>query len=488
MKRIVTMDQSNRFKNTPIGIDRSGTRIILPSEPVPMTFKEAIEVLTLKAKEDETVVSVMETVEAFPLDGAYAFMNVLKEIYGWATPVPTIGFFGMEIPPKTVSLEIGFGKNTQVIWGQFKVPGIDGELATGVTMSNGRPVFMISGKVKQKCKNDVGKIAQRVREWVRENSVYRGHAIQLHTNDEGQFDAERPPRFLDLSLARPEELVFSDAVMSQIETNLFNPIEFTAECRKRSIPLKRGVLLAGKYGTGKTLTAFVTAKKCEDNGWTFIYIKSCLALKHALVFANMYAPAVVFAEDIDQVVTGGRTLQVNDILNQIDGVDSKSTEIITILTTNHVEKIEKAMLRPGRLDAVLEVFPPDAKAAEKLMRIYGRGEISSTEDLNEAGKELEGQIPATIREVVERSKLYAIRHSHSEESLRITGNDLANAARGMKNHLALLDERKDLTPSIEQQLGDAMNQVVQKAVEGNGLYKNVKETKEKVESIDKKLG
>jgi SpoVK/Ycf46/Vps4 family AAA+-type ATPase len=74
------------------------------------------------------------------------------------------------------------------------------------------------------------------------------------------------------------------------------------------VPLKRGVLLEGPYGTGKTLTAFVTAKKCVENGWTFIMLDRVAALKEALTFARMYAPAVVFAEDIDRSVEGERTV------------------------------------------------------------------------------------------------------------------------------------------------------------------------------------
>jgi transitional endoplasmic reticulum ATPase len=68
-------------------------------------------------------------------------------------------------------------------------------------------------------------------------------------------------------------------------------------------------------------------------------------------------------------------------LNEIDGVESKGKELITILTSNHAENINQAMLRPGRLDAVLSIQAPDAFAAEKLIRLYARGLILERESL-----------------------------------------------------------------------------------------------------------
>jgi transitional endoplasmic reticulum ATPase len=274
--------------------------------------------------------------------------------------------------------------------------------------------------------------------------------------------------------------------MAQIQTNLFTPIEHTDRCREYHIPLKRGVLLEGPYGTGKTLTAFVTAVKAQQNGWTFILLDKVGGLKKALEFARMYGPAVVFSEDIDRAVTGERSVEMDDILNTIDGIESKGSDIITILTSNHVENINPAMLRPGRLDAVIRVHAPDAQSAEKLIRIYARDMLNSDEDVTEAAKHLEGQIPAVIREAVERAKLYAIGRDPSARGIRFTGKDLSNSARGMKMHLELLKPKK-IEDSMERRFTQSFVEVMSEGVKSNGLYAAMKEVQGKVDEIHERV-
>jgi transitional endoplasmic reticulum ATPase len=286
---------------------------------------------------------------------------------------------------------------------------------------------------------------------------------------------------MDLSKVKIEELVYSADIMEQVETNLFTPILQTELCRKHGIPLKRQILLEGPYGTGKTMAANVTAKHAEANSWTFIYLDRVQSLDEAVIFARQYAPAVVFSEDIDRVMTGGRSIKVDDILNNVDGVDSKNSEVICVLTTNHVEKIEKAMLRPGRFDAVINVLPPDAAAAQKLMVQYGRG-LLDTADLGEAGAELDGQIPAVIREAVERAKLYAIRRTAPGTDVTLTGSDVAAAARAMKYHMDLLKEKKEEPKSSAQIIGEALEETVTNVVKGN--FKN---TEKKVDELHNRI-
>jgi len=139
----------NRFENAEVHIKREGTKITLPNEPYPMRYDEAIECLKRRIKEEETEIAVHEVIDAFPFDGAYAFMKALKEIYGWASPTPTPGFFGPR-PPVTVNLEIDHGVFTPIIWGDFIIPGIEGVLSTGATQKDSKVVFKIGGTIKKK--------------------------------------------------------------------------------------------------------------------------------------------------------------------------------------------------------------------------------------------------------------------------------------------------------------------------------------------------
>jgi len=181
----------------------------------------------------------------------------------------------------------------------------------------------------------------------------------------------------------------------------------------------------------------------------------------AINFAQMYGPAVIFAEDIDEVLgTNARTQQVNEVLNTIDGVDSKAHEVMVVLTTNHVENINRAMLRPGRLDDVITIRPPDASAAIRLVKQYGGALIDPSEDFTGAGARLDGMIPAVIREVVERAKLGAVRAraiavregtAKKTDPLIIGADALMTAADTMRDQLELLeDQAPDVRSDIEK--------------------------------------
>lgn len=459
MREVVEMmakdkkESDNAFSKTEVTVERRGTKMILPAEPRPMTYREGIKALEMREKEEETIMSINEIVKAFPFDGAYAFMQALKATYGWATPIPTPGFWG-PTPPRTISLEIGYEKTTQIIWGDFSIPALEGsKLTTGVYPDDsGMLYFCIKGQVKKQYMEEIKRLADMTRAIVKEHSIYRGQAIRLEVDAKGDIDWNKAPKFIDLSRVNADELTYSDDVMTQIKMNLFTPIEHTEVCRAHKVPLKRGVLLQGPYGTGKTLAAFVAAQKCVANGWTFILLSRVSGLGDALAFARMYGPSVVFAEDIDREVSGDeRTVEIDDILNTIDGIESKGSEIITVLTSNHLENINQAMLRPGRLDAIIHVSAPDAAAAAKLTKIYARNTLAEGEDLTPVGVELAGKIPAVIREIVERSKLYAIsRNPTLGSDVKITAEDIVFSAKGMKAHLDLLAPKANEVSDAEK--------------------------------------
>ena len=481
MQRMLDEDekkrQGERFKNVEAQVTWEGTKITLPDTPTKMNFAEAKEWLQRLQASEEEQIAVNEIIDAFPFDGAIAMMKALKQVYGWASPIPPQSFF--EAPPTLMSVDISPTERTQIIWGRFQIPGIEGNLQTGVNVRAGRPVFTIKGNVRKKHVPAVAEIAELTRQLVAEESIYRGKAVKIPVDDAGALNLEEAPSFVDVSQANRDELIFSASLLEQVETNLFTPIIYADICRKNKIPLKRGVLMEGPYGTGKTLCAYVTAQIAEENGWTFIMIDRVTALKAALNFGVLYQPCVIFCEDIDRETTGERTPELDDILNTIDGISSKGKEIMVVLTSNDAGKINRAMMRPGRLDAILSIQAPDAEAAEKLMRLYGRNLIDENESLAEAAKELDGQIPAVIREVVERAKLYAISRN-SGDIIRLRDGDLMRAAQGMKHHLELLRGSTPDATTDEHKLGAAFIALMQKSIgqtNGEMLFGIAQETK-----------
>jgi transitional endoplasmic reticulum ATPase len=440
----------------PIDVEviHEGSAIKLPYvQQIPMGYREAIDTLTRKMEEDEKVIQINHSFECAPLDAAVCFVNVVTKKFGWIEQVRD----NPMRPPQTIGVPTGphAADVVQIPFGAIKVPGVDGTI---LIMIDGHPVpqFAVIGKVRKKHASIIGDIVRETKDEIRTRSIYRGKAIRIgfgYIREERPYDAlVDAPKFMDLSGVAETDLIFGETVQQALNIGLFTPITHYEACRKLNIPLKRGILLHGQYGTGKTMTANVTALKAQAAGWTFIYLDDVRDLKAALRFAQQYAPAVVFAEDIDRAMTGDRSVSIDEILNTLDGIDSKGSELITVLTTNHIERINPAMLRMGRLDTLVEVLPPDAQAAARLVRLYSRGLLEDGASLDNIGKVLDGKIPAFIRETVERAKLAAVmRVGGSAISGRVLEVDLLNAAKAMESHDALLKPKKAeaaLTPLV----------------------------------------
>jgi transitional endoplasmic reticulum ATPase len=434
-----------------------GDKLLVPET---MTIDQAIDNLQRKKLYDEQIVALHIPFDCFLFDGAFALQKALTKRHGWAGMQTAIeqGFFGkVERPPTMLGVAIGPHEKVQVPWGQMQVPGIDGYLETSFEKTNdGRLCFVLGGKIKRKHEDQVNQLVVAIKEILATESIYKGKAIRLRFRDQltGAALPMPDPRFLDLSEVRESELIFSESVDKAISASLFTPIERAKECRALGIPLKRGILLAGPFGVGKTLAAYVAAAKAQRSGWTFVYCETGPELADVVRFAQQYAPAVVFCEDIDRIVSGERDIDMDQILSIVDGIESKDMELMIVLTTNEVEEINQAMLRPGRLDSIINVSPPDAPAVIRLIGLYARGLLIEGEDYTPVGVKLEGQIPAVIRECVERSKLHALRMAYPGESVRLDPVSLLSAADEMAFALKLLmpkkvDDRSDIEKAAD---------------------------------------
>jgi transitional endoplasmic reticulum ATPase len=154
-------------------------------------------------------------------------------------------------------------------------------------------------------------------------------------------------------------------------------IEQPEKCIARNIPIKFGVLIEGAYGTGKTLYAFKLGNKAIKLGWSFIYLKSPELLADTLRMAKTLDKnghgIIVFVEDIDQVVRGDRNAAMQDILNTLDGGDTKDMNVISLFTTNHLELIEPTFLRGKRIGTIISMPMLSAKTAEKYVAAFCKG-------------------------------------------------------------------------------------------------------------------
>lgn len=435
-----------------------GTDVLLAYK-ADVDLKQVYQQLGRLIAQEEEVIQVISPIMTFPWDGGIAMMKVLERDYGLVTnpPIP---------PPEYRTVEVGVGKTVNVLWGAFAVPGIEGVIYPGTSMADGRIIFALQAQVKRKYKEEVEKIADRIREVVQKESIYRGQAFKVvFTDAEGRLLKLPEPKFMDLAGVSADELILNEDVYDSVETSIFNLIQYRRFLQEVGTSFRRGVLLAGRPGTGKTMTALVTAQMAVREGVSFLYCEKIQDFPHAIKFlaSYNYTPAVVFCEDIDRVVGMDRDDAANVILNTLDGIDSKGQEILSVLTTNNLEEIPETLARPGRLDDIIEMTPPDHTSVGNLLRKYARGMLDQSADLVEVSKALTGKIPAVVEEVVKKSKLAALGRAGSPR-FTITDADLMKSVRRMANQVRLLEREKDTVPHDMEILGDTLGKYIRGAM------------------------
>ena len=443
--------------------EETNRKIILPGNPEQMSLENASARLMALAAFNSQMFAVHEQIDGMPLDAAYAFVQVLRERYGWAETKSATkhGMFGpFKTKPDMHRVRTGPKPEDyiEVPVGDFQLPDINATITAGFECSSknrNMSAYYLETEVKHSDRKLVMDLISATQRYLEQNSIYRGKAMRLRVGDDGSIDSLFEPEFSDYSKIDRKALVHPRDTERLLETGLFTPIRRVDQCRKHKVPLKRTVLLSGPYGTGKTLTAGVTAQLGLEYGWTFISVDNAKGLVHALEFAKRYQPAIIFAEDIDRV-TEGRDEKANDLLNIIDGILGKgSVEVITVLTTNHIEKIHQAMLRPGRIDLIVPIGLPDAEAGQRLIRNYAGDLLNKAVNLDAVSEMVSGFIPAMIREVVESAKLAMI----TDGRKFLSADDLETSALGKKVHAELLSP-KESSLSDEENFGRAARRLL----------------------------
>ena len=163
-----------------------------------------------------------------------------------------------------------------------------------------------------------------------------------------------------------------------------------AAARAGRIPWRdvdRGVLLVGAPGTGKTTLARAMARECDVKfiqasatqwqaaGTLDLHVR---AMRQTFAEARRYAPSILFIDEIDSTgnreqFTGSNSIYqtevVNALLEQIQGLDPDDP-VIVIGATNHIDKVDPALRRAGRLDQVLQVPRPNVAGLEQIFTYY----------------------------------------------------------------------------------------------------------------------
>jgi ATPase family protein associated with various cellular activities (AAA) len=409
--------------------------------PQGTTYEEILTAVERKRREQEEDTAFSRVYAYRPWDGAHAAKLALKDLFGLVIGSPIKTMFG-DIPPQEITITTGVNKTETVPWGKIVIPSLPGaEFYFGDQRDSDRmPVFAVNVGAKKKFKKDIEQLFDRIQYHLEHNSIYRGHALL------GSKELE----FLDTSKFKANQIVFSDHVTSTLDAALFGTIRNSATMKAEGLPTKKSILLYGPFGTGKSSVGMITAQVAEANGWTFLQARTGVdRVEDVLKTAKLYAPAVVFVEDIgEQASALSDSSRVSQLLETFDGIAAKDSDLIMVLTTNHVEQIHKGMLRPGRIDFALEIGALDRSGVERLIRaLIDPKKLDGNVDFNLVHAAMEGFEPAFVRATADRAKIWAIHRGGGKANYTITTQDLVSAATSLHSQLELLRKASETIPS-----------------------------------------
>jgi cell division protease FtsH len=149
----------------------------------------------------------------------------------------------------------------------------------------------------------------------------------------------------------------------------------------------KGILLHGPPGTGKTLLAKAVAHESgahffSQSAAAFVEMFAGLGaarIRRLFAIARDHRPAIIFIDELDAVggqrgsdTNGEREQTLNQLLVEMDGF-ATTGDLVVIAASNLLEKLDPALLRPGRFDRQILVSPPDVAGREAILGVHTRG-------------------------------------------------------------------------------------------------------------------
>jgi cell division protease FtsH len=227
--------------------------------------------------------------------------------------------------------------------------------------------------------------------------------------------------------------------------------------RELGAKVPKGILLHGPPGTGKTLLAKAVA---HESGATFFsqsaasFVEMFVGVGAARIrrlfrAARKKAPAIVFIDELDAVgghrghdVSGERDQTLNQLLVEMDGFNARK-DVVVIAASNLLEKLDTALLRPGRFDRQIFVSPPDVGGRERIFGVHSSNKpLAEDVDLNLLARQTSGLTGADIANICNEAAIFAGRRGADRVQMRDFDSALERVVAGMQSRRTLTDHEK----------------------------------------------
>jgi cell division protease FtsH len=291
------------------------------------------------------------------------------------------------------------------------------------------------------------RFARKLAKGVTYGTAFRGKVLSVEEDCHGQTSVV----FHKLPTVSRDALILPEDLLRRIERQAMGLTKHASTLKAAGRHLKRGILMHGKPGTGKTLSAMYLAAQMPGRTVLVLSGRGIGSIGAACALARLLEPATVVLEDVDLIGTerSGQTVGANsllfELLNQMDGL-GEDADILFVLTTNRPEFLEPALAaRPGRIDLAIEVPLPDEACRERLFELYGRGLKLELADRAVWVKRTKGVSAAFVRELLRKAAVLAaedgapaagalvVTDKHVEEALAellVAGGPLTRALLG----------------------------------------------------------
>jgi len=264
-------------------------------------------------------------------------------------------------------VEIDLDKTVEVVTlGQYFVTKKDEKFVVSVDFESNMFVGWIYVYSNEKNKEGASQVITDLDLWLQQNNFLKGKKITSFG------------KFLKLKKYSWEDIIFSEQLETEIKRNIEKYLlNFKIYC-ENGLPTKRGILLAGPPGIGKTLLGKVLASTIKNTTFIWVTPKSYNPnhdyINMLFDLAIETAPTILFMEDVDFYGTsrsnGNNSFVLGEFLNKVDGL-VENEGVLIIMTTNYPELLDKAIKeRPGRFDRLITIPFPESKERLKMLKRF----------------------------------------------------------------------------------------------------------------------